>query len=91
MANLQVKNVPDELYDELRARAAAARTTVREYVLRLVEADVAAPSMADWLAEVRAARPAHPPAGTAVRAALDAAADELDGLDETGRRGGATG
>lgn len=33
MGNLQVKNVPTELHEELRRRAAESGSTVRDYVL----------------------------------------------------------
>ncbi len=36
MANLQVKNVPDELHDKLREIAKREGTTVREVVLQAV-------------------------------------------------------
>lgn len=78
MPNLQVKNVPDGMYAALRERAAGSHTTVRDYVLRLVEDDLAIPAVGDWLAEVGAARPSQTPPDDAVRRALDGAADDLD-------------
>ena len=78
--HLQVKNVPDDVYAALRERAAAARSTVRDYVLDLVEEDLARPSVTSWLDEVRASRPARVPGRWAIADALDGAADEIEGL-----------
>ena len=50
MANLQVKDLPDPLHEELRRRARLEGITVRTYVLRLIEADQQVPARADWLA-----------------------------------------
>lgn len=49
MANLQVKNVPAELHEELRRRASDQGVTVREYVLNLLRRDQAVPSKMAWL------------------------------------------
>ncbi|MGY1700877.1 FitA-like ribbon-helix-helix domain-containing protein [Geodermatophilus sp. SYSU D00766] len=51
---LQVRNVPDDLHAELRARAARSRLSLSEYVLRESQAVAARPSKTDVLA--RAAR-----------------------------------
>jgi plasmid stability protein len=57
MANLQIKNLPDHVHAELRRRARTEGLTVRAYVQRLIEADQALPSRAEWLGRVRARRP----------------------------------
>ena len=57
MANLQVKDLPDPIHEELRRRARLEGITVRTYVLRLIEADQQVPARADWLARLRARRP----------------------------------
>lgn len=54
MANLQIKNLPDGVHEELRRRAGAQGTTIREYVLRLLELDQAFPPRHRWLDEVLA-------------------------------------
>lgn len=41
--------MPDDLFDELRRRAAQAHQSVRDYVLGLIERDQLQPTMADWL------------------------------------------
>jgi plasmid stability protein len=58
MANLQIKNVPEEMHEELRRRAKARRMSVRDYVLDLIEADQVLPTMQEWLAELAHIRPA---------------------------------
>jgi antitoxin FitA len=52
VATLQVKQVPDELYAALRARATTEGTSVSELVLRMLRRELAMPSMAEWLAEL---------------------------------------
>lgn len=52
MGNIQVKNVPEDLHEQVRRRAAAEGTTVRDYLLGLIQRDLAVPSMAEWLAEL---------------------------------------
>ncbi len=54
MANLQIKNLPDDVHEELRRRAGAQGTTIRDYVVRLLELDQAYPPRQQWLAEVLA-------------------------------------
>jgi hypothetical protein len=52
VSNLQVKGFPDELHGKLRDRARAEHMTVSDYVARLIERDLAWPSMAEWIVEV---------------------------------------
>jgi hypothetical protein len=54
MANLQIKDVPEPLHDELRRRAALRDTTMRDYVLDLIRRDQAMPAASEWLEAVRA-------------------------------------
>jgi antitoxin FitA len=57
MPNLQIKNVPEELHEELRRRAEAEGVTLRDYVLRLLVRDQLVPTTEEWLAEVDALEP----------------------------------
>lgn len=57
MANLQVKNVPDDVHEKLRRRAAEEGLTVRDYVLRLLRRDQALPTAQEWLRRVRGREP----------------------------------
>lgn len=69
MANLQIKNLPEELHEALRRRAAAEGTTVRAYVFDLIRRDLDRPSPQEWLArleQLERARPA-PSAAELVR------------------------
>lgn len=48
MATLQLKSVPDQLHERLRERAAESRTSMRDYVLGLIEEDLERPSFREW-------------------------------------------
>lgn len=49
MSNVQVKNLEPETHQQLRARAAAAGTTISEYVLELIRRDLRAPTRQQWI------------------------------------------
>jgi antitoxin FitA len=49
MSNLQIKNLPDGLHERLRRRAEVEHLTIRDYVLRLLERDLARPAWDEWL------------------------------------------
>lgn len=49
---VQVRNVPDELAKELKARAAAERLSLSEYLLKQLEEIAAQPRMEDVLARL---------------------------------------
>lgn len=57
MANLQIRELPDELHEELRRRARMEGMSIRAYVARLIAADLALPPRVEWFARVRARRP----------------------------------
>jgi plasmid stability protein len=52
VGNLQIKNVPDELHDELRRRADARGVTLRDYVLDLLRRETSRPDLDEWLDRV---------------------------------------
>lgn len=54
MATLQVKRVPDELYEAVRARASEEGITISELVLRVLRAEVEQPPLHHWLKELTA-------------------------------------
>lgn len=58
MGNLQIKDIPADLHEEVRRRAGVRSMTIRDYVLALLRADVSVPLREEWLAEVGAAEPA---------------------------------
>lgn len=52
MSIIQVKNVPHAMHSELRRRARQEGTTIRDYVMKLIERDQRLPSKRDWLDRV---------------------------------------
>ena len=65
MGAIQIKNVPEELHDTIRSRAAAKGKTVSDYMLDLAKRDLGRPTVQEWLAMVRAGRGAEPALGDA--------------------------
>lgn len=47
--NVQIRNVPEELANELKARAAARRQTLSDYLLGELEEIAATPPLDEWL------------------------------------------
>ena len=64
MAALQVKNVPPELHEALRRRAAEEGVDLQVYVLQALQRDLATPSRRLWLRrlERQTVTPDLPPA-----------------------------
>lgn len=83
MANLQVKNLPDDLHAALRSRAEREGTSLSELVTRLLRRELSLPSMTEWLAEVAAL----PRLGTDLDMAnvIDAVRAEPDPARDAGR------
>ena len=52
MSNLQIKNVPEDLHDELRRRADLRGLTLRDYVLDLLRRETSRPDLSEWLDRV---------------------------------------
>jgi hypothetical protein len=57
MSAIQVKEVPTELHERLRARARSNRQSVGGYVLGLIERDLALPTRREWLARLKGDEP----------------------------------
>ncbi len=53
--SVQIRNVPEELVAELKARAAARRQSLSDYLLGELEQIAAVPALDDWLKERLAA------------------------------------
>lgn len=70
---LQVRNVPDAVHRELKVRAAREGVSLTDYVLALIEADIALPSLEEALERLeRLPRPRAAVRGSeAVRAERD--------------------
>ena len=86
MSAIQVKDVPEELHEALRQRAAERGVPLGQYVLELIRRDLQRPRLEVWAEQVRAnqravgggAEPATWSAAEAVRAAREERDDELD-------------
>ena len=80
MANLQVKDVPPEVHDELRRRARTRGVSVRDYVLALLRRDQAVPAKEDWAAALERLPPllVAEPVTELLRAARDRGSPEVD-------------
>lgn len=76
---IQVKNVPEPLHEAVRRRAAEEGMTVSDYVLDLIEHDLALPSRREWLNRVATRQPVDVNVVTALDAARAERADELTG------------
>jgi len=53
MVQITIRNVPEDVRNELAARAALQRKSMQEYLLGELERMAARPTVASWLAEVR--------------------------------------
>jgi len=70
MSNVQVKNLDEELHEQLRARAAQEGTTISDYVLELIRRDLRKPTRRQWLDEI-AQLPKHNIPREEIYAAID--------------------
>jgi plasmid stability protein len=52
MGAIQIKNVPEDLHEAIRSRAAEEGKTVSAYALDLIRHDLEVPSMRSWLARL---------------------------------------
>ena len=52
MAALQVKNLPEDLHEQLRERADAEGTSISEIVLAAIRRELSRPLMQIWLDEI---------------------------------------
>jgi plasmid stability protein len=75
---IQVKNVPPQLHERLRARARADGRNLSEYVLDVLERDLMVPSMREWLARVADDQPVAGLTSAEVLAAIHAGREERD-------------
>ena len=57
---ITIRNVSEEVRDELKARAARQRQSMQEYLRGELERIASRPSIDEWLEEVRARKAADP-------------------------------
>lgn len=88
IANLQIKRIPAELHEALRERAERRGSSMRDYVLRLIESDLRLPTIEDWLIEVEEAGTLAPGATAeqVAEAIREARAERSDRLLESLQR-----
>lgn len=58
MGNLQIKDIPTDLHDELRRRAGVRGMSLRDYVLGVLRDDVSVQLQDEWLDEMLEREPA---------------------------------
>ncbi|QKT08113.1 hypothetical protein HUN08_13645 [Gordonia sp. X0973] len=75
MTSITIRHVPDEVRNELAARAARAGQSLQEYMLAEVTRLSERPSIADLMAEVRAEKELHPSRVTRAQILADLEAD----------------
>lgn len=78
MPAIQVKNVPDDLHDQLRRRAAEKGLTIGEYVLEAVRKELRNQELDDWLDRVAGDPPVVGLTTEDNLAALDAGREERE-------------
>jgi antitoxin FitA len=71
MALIQIRNVPDDVHRTLKVRAAAAGTSLSDYLLREITRVAQSPTPEELDARIRARRPANVTTGD-ILAARDA-------------------
>jgi antitoxin FitA len=57
MSAIQVKDVPGDLHERLRERARAEGRSLSDYVLYVLERDLARPTTREWLEELKRSDP----------------------------------
>jgi antitoxin FitA len=57
MSAIQIKNVPAELHEQLRARARREGRNLSEYALSVLERDLAVPTTHEWLERLQQDEP----------------------------------
>jgi hypothetical protein len=76
MAHLQIKNIPPDLHEALRQRAARQHMTMSDYALEVLRRELSLPSQEEWFAMLEQRPPIN--LKDEVIRALDAARAERD-------------
>ncbi len=75
---IQVKNVPPELHERLRARARSEGRNLSDYVRDVLERDLMMPTMRDWLAGLARDEPVSNLSSEEIVATIHAGREERD-------------
>jgi hypothetical protein len=75
---IQVKNVPPEMHERLRARARSEGRNLSDYVLDVLERDLMVPTMRDWLHGLAQDEPVSNLSSEEIVATIHAGRDERD-------------
>ena len=78
MSAIQVKDVPLELHERLRERARSEGRRLSDYVLYLLERDLAMPTTREWLEGLKGDEPVTGISSEEIVAAIHDARDERD-------------
>lgn len=54
MSIVQVRRVPEDLHEAMKARARSQGLSLNDFLLELMKKEMALPAMSEWLQEVRA-------------------------------------
>ena len=77
MATLQVKRVPDDLYEKAKQRAAAEGISLSEMIVRMMRRELMVPSVAEWLDMVNKRK--RPAVDFDIQELMDEVRGEFDG------------
>ncbi|HTA36556.1 MAG TPA: hypothetical protein VK761_07565 [Solirubrobacteraceae bacterium] len=75
MSMIQIRNVPDQLHRELKARAALNGLTLSDYLLGELRAIAGRPTMQEWLAKSETWEPVETDMTSAEALSLERAED----------------
>jgi plasmid stability protein len=75
---IQVKNVPPDLHERLRARARLEGRNLSDYVLDVLARDLTMPSMREWLARLAHDEPVSNLSSEEIVATIHAGREERD-------------
>lgn len=76
MGHLQIRNIPPALHEAVHCRAAEERMTMSNYIIALLEEELALPSWREWLEELHMHEPVD--TGGRVVAHIHAGREERD-------------
>ncbi len=75
---IQVKNVPSDLHQRLRARARSEGRNLSDYVLDVLQRDLALPTTREWLDQVKQREPVTGVSRERILELIDQGRDERD-------------